>query len=152
MQPGTHAAAAGQNCLPHGCNKGSQEYQEPSDCDWTHISHSFSQSICYTGIIGLSRNENWKSLRRLNMIAQSKDQQLIDRWIELAPDADPAEAQLVYYGTPVWALIGYLPAAANNVAQAADDYGIPRDAASAALAYYELHREAINARLAANVI
>ena len=85
------------------------------------------------------------------MVAQPRDQQLIDRWIELMPDSDPAEAQLMYYGTPVWALIGYLPAVTNSIARAAEDYGLPRDAAIAALAYYELHRAAINARLAANV-
>lgn len=84
------------------------------------------------------------------MVAQTNDRGLIERWIEPSPESDLAEAQLVYYGTPVWALIGYLPAVDNDVAQVAEDYGVPQDAVVAALAYYQVHRNVIDARIAAN--
>ncbi|MGH2458876.1 MAG: hypothetical protein ACRDIY_08410 [Chloroflexota bacterium] len=58
--------------------------------------------------------------------------------------------QLAINGVPIWALIGYLEAVRGDPTQVADDYAIPREAVSAALAYYRRHRSAIYARIAAN--
>lgn len=66
------------------------------------------------------------------------------------PDSGPSEARLRGYGVPVWALVGHLPAVDGDVARLAEDYGLPLAAAEAALAYYERHREAIDARLLLN--
>jgi uncharacterized protein (DUF433 family) len=51
---------------------------------------------------------------------------------------------------PVWALIGHLEVVEGDAGQVAHDYGIPREAMDAALAYYERHQAAIDARLVLN--
>ena len=77
--------------------------------------------------------------------------ELIARYIEENPHRPGAdEVRLIDFGISVWALIGYLHAV-GNVRQVADDYGVPVEAVSAAIAYYEQHQDIINARLAANV-
>ncbi len=73
---------------------------------------------------------------------------LIEKYIE--PAADPGEARLYSYGVSVWALVGYWRAVKGDVDQVARDYALPPDAVQAALAYYERHREAIDAVLASN--
>jgi uncharacterized protein (DUF433 family) len=73
---------------------------------------------------------------------------LIEKYIE--PAADPGEARLFTYGVSVWALVGYWRAVKGDVDQVARDYALPPDAVQAALAYYEWHREAIDAVLASN--
>ncbi len=76
---------------------------------------------------------------------------LIERYIELDPRRPRLdEAQIKDYGIAVWAIIGRLEAAHGDVDQAAGDYNLPPDAVRAALAYYTQHREAIDARRAAN--
>jgi uncharacterized protein (DUF433 family) len=50
----------------------------------------------------------------------------------------------------VWALVGYWQMVDGDIGQVAADYEIPREAVEAALAYYETHREVIQARLDAN--
>ncbi len=85
------------------------------------------------------------------MALRKREYELIERWIEQSPRGpDPAEARLVEFGIPVWALVGYLEAVENDVARVADDYEVPREAVEAALAYYRWHREVIDARIAAN--
>jgi uncharacterized protein (DUF433 family) len=85
------------------------------------------------------------------MALLEQEQELIKRWIEQQPHRpDPAEARLVEFGIPVWALVGYLEAVRNDVAQVADDYEVPCEAVEAALAYYRQHRQVIDARIAAN--
>ena len=80
-----------------------------------------------------------------------QEEHLIERYIELNPHKPwVAEARLKDYGIAVWALIGYLPAVGGDVARAAADYEIPREAVEAALAYYHRHQALIDARLAAN--
>lgn len=54
------------------------------------------------------------------------------------------------YGVPVWALVGHLDAVHGNLQRVADDYELPTDVVEAALAYYEQHKQAIDARIAAN--
>jgi uncharacterized protein (DUF433 family) len=60
------------------------------------------------------------------------------------------EARIVGFGIPVWALIGHYQATGEDPEGLAFDYGIPLDAVTAGLAYYERHTCAIDARLAAN--
>lgn len=60
------------------------------------------------------------------------------------------DARVAGYGMHVWALIGYLKANGNDIAQMAVDYEIPLEVAEAAVAYYHRHKDAIDARLAAN--
>ena len=69
----------------------------------------------------------------------------------ITPDErGPAEARLAGQGVRVWAVIGALRANAGDVAAAAADYDLPPEALAAALAYYDRHRAAIDARLALN--
>jgi uncharacterized protein (DUF433 family) len=78
---------------------------------------------------------------------------LIARYIEENPaKPGPADARLIGYGVPVWALIGYLPAVGRRAQSVAADYDLPLEAVEAALAYYKQHQSAIDARLAANRI
>ena len=80
------------------------------------------------------------------MALQKREQELIERWIEQQPRRpDSAEARLVEFGVPVWALVGYLEAVDDDVAQVAADYEVPREAVEAALAYYRQHRQVIGA-------
>ena len=82
--------------------------------------------------------------------ATVEQQQLIDRWIEQDPyKRGPADVRTTE-GVHVWALIGYLPAVGNDIAQTARDYELPVEAVEAAVAYYETHREVIDGRLEAN--
>ena len=77
--------------------------------------------------------------------------ELITQYIEPNPHYPGiAEARLKRYGVAVWALIGQLPARANDLAQVARDYDVPLEAAEAAYAYYQRHRAVIDARLSAN--
>lgn len=76
---------------------------------------------------------------------------LIARYIEENPTKPgSADARLIGYGVPVWALIGYLPAVGGQARKVAADYDLPVEAVEAALAYYEQHRAVIDARIAAN--
>jgi uncharacterized protein (DUF433 family) len=76
---------------------------------------------------------------------------LIARYIEENP-AKPglADARLIGYAVPVWALIGYLPAVGHRADKVAEDYDLPVEAVEAALAYYRQHQDVIDARIAAN--
>lgn len=79
------------------------------------------------------------------------DEELIDKYIELNPNRPGrAEARVVGYAVPVWALVGYLEAVDGDVAQAAHDYRLPEEAVEAAVAYYRRHKTLIDARLEAN--
>lgn len=76
---------------------------------------------------------------------------LIERWIAANPHHPGSdEAWLPAYGISVWALVGYWQMVDGDIGQVAADYEIPREAVEAALAYYETHREVIQARLDAN--
>jgi uncharacterized protein (DUF433 family) len=80
-----------------------------------------------------------------------KTNPLIDHYIELDPHRPGSgEARLKEYGVPVWALVGHMNAVHGQVAQVAEDYDLPYEAVEAALAYYDRHRAAIDARLQAN--
>lgn len=81
----------------------------------------------------------------------SPEGKLVETYIEPNPNRPGvANARLVGYAVPVWALIGYLDAVHGDVAQVAEDYGVPREAVDAALEYYRQNQNAIDARIAAN--
>lgn len=86
-------------------------------------------------------------------LAHDEATRLIARYVEPHP-ARPgeAEARLRERGVAVWAVVGsyQLAEGTDRVRQVADAYELTADAVCAALAYYEQHREAIDARLAAN--
>jgi uncharacterized protein (DUF433 family) len=77
--------------------------------------------------------------------------ELIARYIELDPDhPSEAEARIAKYGVPVWALVGYAPAARGNLSEVARVYDLPLDAVYAAILYYHRHKAVIDDRRAAN--
>ncbi len=79
------------------------------------------------------------------------DQELINTYIEPNPNKQRiAEAWIVKYAVPVWALIGHLPAVHGSIDQTAADCELPRGAVEAACAYYRRHKAVIDARLGGN--
>jgi uncharacterized protein (DUF433 family) len=79
------------------------------------------------------------------------ERDLVTRWIEPArPRPGDPEAHIVGTGIPVWALIGHWLGTGRDPARTASDYELTPETVKAALAYYRLHREVIDARLAAN--
>jgi len=80
------------------------------------------------------------------------DDELIARYIELDPRHRwPGGARLRDSGVHVWALVGHWRYATDgNAAAVAHDYDLPEEAVRAALAYYERHKGAIDARLDEN--
>ena len=61
-----------------------------------------------------------------------------------------ANAWLVGYGVPVWALVGYLDVVNGDIRRIARDYDVPVEAVEAAMLYYQQHKTAIDERIAAN--
>lgn len=79
------------------------------------------------------------------------DTELIELYVDASPSVGgAAEARLRRSWVPVWAVIGQIPVAGNNVESLAEAYDIPAEEAEAALAYYRRHRDVIDARLDAN--
>lgn len=79
------------------------------------------------------------------------EREQIAHWIKPNPyKPGKGEVRIRDTGVPVWALIGYLPAVADDPAQVARDYELPLEAVQAAIAYYQKHRAAIDARLDQN--
>ena len=71
---------------------------------------------------------------------------LIAKYIEQDPNRSGRHnSRLPDFGVAVWALIGYLRGA--TIAETADAYGIPEEAMLAAVAYYQRHRDLIDAKL-----
>ncbi|MBI4494497.1 MAG: DUF433 domain-containing protein [Chloroflexi bacterium] len=86
------------------------------------------------------------------MERMEREEQLIAQYIEPNPHRPGVdEAWVGTYGVPVWALVGHWQAIGQDADQVAQDYEVPREAVEAALAYYRRHKEAIDARIAANV-
>ncbi len=79
---------------------------------------------------------------------------LIEQYLEPNPNRPgSADWRVKGRGVSVWALIGYLQGpVAGNVEETARAYEVPASAVEAALAYYDRHREIIDARLAANTV
>ena len=83
--------------------------------------------------------------------AMTRASALIECHIEADPHRlGPGEARLKAFGVPVWALVGHMNAVHGERKRVAEDYEVPEEAVSAALAYYDQHRAAIDARLLAN--
>jgi len=77
---------------------------------------------------------------------------LIAQYIEPNPHRGGiAEARLRDSARPIWALVAYWHAAAQDAQRVADDYQIPLPAVDAAISYYRRHKAVIDARIAANV-
>jgi uncharacterized protein (DUF433 family) len=75
---------------------------------------------------------------------------LINDHIEFDPSRPGVVgARLVESAIPVWAIIGYLKVAEWSVPAAARAYDVSQDAVRAAVAYYALHPQAIDAKLEA---
>ena len=69
--------------------------------------------------------------------------------------ADPrkpgvANARVAESGSPVWALVPYLKLYERDYARVAEEFGISKDAAEAADAYYRQNEDALEAKIAAN--
>jgi uncharacterized protein (DUF433 family) len=76
---------------------------------------------------------------------------LIGRYLEEDPQQpNPARARLRGSGVEVWALVAQLPAMEGDVERLAAAYGLSQEAVVAALAYYRLHKELIDAQIAVN--
>lgn len=62
----------------------------------------------------------------------------------------PSRARLREWGVSVWAIIGYLRIYEGDKARVAESYQVPLEAIEAAIAYYHLHRNVIDARILLN--
>jgi uncharacterized protein (DUF433 family) len=85
--------------------------------------------------------------RLLNIDEQTADA-LIARYIEQDPNHPGRhEAWIVTDdpSPPVWYIVAYLQGD-YDVAQFADDYGLPDEALTAAIAYYQRHRDLLDAK------
>jgi uncharacterized protein (DUF433 family) len=83
---------------------------------------------------------------------QLTEQELIDQYIERNPHKPGvANARLKRYGVAVWALVGLFKGTNGDIAQVAQDYGVPVEAVQAALAYYRRHQAEVDARIAGNL-
>lgn len=76
---------------------------------------------------------------------------LIDDYIEFDPSRPGVTgARLAGSAVPVWAIIGYLKVAEWSVPKAAVAFDVSNDAVLAAIAFYTLHPQVIDAKLEAN--
>jgi uncharacterized protein (DUF433 family) len=71
-------------------------------------------------------------------------------------EADPykpgaGSARVRGTGVPVWAIVDHMRVTGDDEERTAQEFEIPVDAVRAAVAYYEDHRQVIDARIAANV-
>ena len=82
---------------------------------------------------------------------QRSDYDLLARWIrpERIYPGDP-DACIAGTGISVWAVVGHWTMSQGDKAGTARAYGIQEEAVEAAIQYYRLHRDLIDARLAAN--
>ncbi|MGI8690900.1 MAG: hypothetical protein ACR2M3_20160 [Thermomicrobiales bacterium] len=85
-------------------------------------------------------------------LTKNETKTLIERHIE--PHPDPVKEGDAWYrlkerGVPVYAIIGSMTPTFDNADDVADAFAVSREAMDAAIAYYQQHTEAIDARLAA---
>lgn len=74
--------------------------------------------------------------------------ELISTYID--DDAGPSRAWVRGYGVDVWALVAYLQVVGGDRQRVAEDYELPNEAIDAVLAYYDRHRNEIDARIRLN--
>jgi uncharacterized protein (DUF433 family) len=83
------------------------------------------------------------------MTSETASEEMIARWVQPNPHKEgPAEAWLPASGVSVWVLINQLHLDGWKVERVAKDYQLPLEAVKAAVAYYERHKEIIDARIA----
>lgn len=85
-------------------------------------------------------------------VSDGNDQELIDRFIETDPSGSRADARVIGYGVPIWALVGYWQVNGRDIDIVAKDYELPREAVQAAMVFYECYREIIDDRMQANIV
>ncbi len=78
------------------------------------------------------------------------DLELIKTYVDLRRGVDGAA--LYKSAVPIWAIVGHLTAAKQDIGRVAKDYGISEDEVRAAVAYYRAHAAAIDARIEANAV
>lgn len=78
------------------------------------------------------------------------EDELIAKYVEVDPWRGLHKAWLADSGVPVWALVGSLPAAGDDLVEVASAYDVPLEAAEAAMAYYRRHKALIDAWLLLN--
>jgi uncharacterized protein (DUF433 family) len=79
-----------------------------------------------------------------------ESEERVARWIEGgAGPGGAGDARLVGSGLPVATIVGYLAMAGGDTSRVAEDCAVPWEAVEVALAYYQQHRPAIDARIAA---
>lgn len=84
-------------------------------------------------------------------LSQEEIDALIAEWIEWDSSRRRiGDVRIAEYGVHVWALIGHLPVAHNDLHQLADAYDLPVRAVEAAIFFYLRYRCFIDDRLAAN--
>jgi len=86
------------------------------------------------------------------MVARAEDvDHLIAEYIEPNPyKSGRDQVRIVGAGVSVWAFISDLQAVNDDMTQAAKDYELSREAAEAAVHYYQRHKDLIDARIAVN--
>jgi uncharacterized protein (DUF433 family) len=84
------------------------------------------------------------------MMKTMTDDELIEQYITADPWDGPSEARLTDFGVQVWALVGALPAANDDIAELARAYALPLEAVEAAMAYYRRYQANIDARVLLN--
>lgn len=82
-------------------------------------------------------------------ISQKTDD-LIAKWIVVGEYDGPHQARIKDHGTPVWALVGALPAYSFDGRAVATSYELPWEAFEAAMAFYQRHKAIIDARVLLN--
>lgn len=95
-----------------------------------------------------------KYMQEIRALTESARARLeVDAYIERDPHRPgAAEARVIGYGVPVWALVSYISAAHGNLDQVAEDYALPIDAVIAAMLYYYDHMAVIDDRIRANTL
>lgn len=94
--------------------------------------------------------EHWTGVCWSRMAVMTEERLITERITE--PIQMGQEARLRNSGVPVWAIIGYLQAVANDVEATARAHEVTVEDVRAAMAYYRQHREALDARLMANTV
>lgn len=81
--------------------------------------------------------------------AEQEKSELIARYIERNPNKPAVyDARLNPYGVSIWAIASHFETVnGSDLDRAAAEYGVPREAIEAALAFYERYKAAIDAKI-----
>ncbi len=75
---------------------------------------------------------------------------LISRYIVPSTERTPEDARLTERGVPIWVIVANLDAYDGAIERVASDFAISCDAVLGAMAFYDRHREQIDAHIAYN--